>query len=184
MRLFVCDKCQCVENTSLMNGDYKNRNNEYPNLSMMEMHGFNEEYSKTHIRQPEYMLCSECNTGTWHGEFNKDKATGIEIEMSKSMKGKVFSNHDLWDYDKPLYDNMTVENVKNFDKRKVKEKSRTEEMHSKVNNMVSKSTPYDNDRWWIISEPYKRETPKIGRNNKCPCGSDKKYKKCCNNKGK
>jgi preprotein translocase subunit SecA len=26
---------------------------------------------------------------------------------------------------------------------------------------------------------YKRETPKVGRNDPCPCGSGKKYKKCC-----
>jgi preprotein translocase subunit SecA len=26
---------------------------------------------------------------------------------------------------------------------------------------------------------YKRETPKVGRNTPCPCGSGKKYKKCC-----
>ena len=28
-------------------------------------------------------------------------------------------------------------------------------------------------------EPVRRETPKIGRNDKCPCGSGKKYKNCC-----
>jgi hypothetical protein len=28
----------------------------------------------------------------------------------------------------------------------------------------------------------RRETPKIGRNDPCPCGSGKKYKKCCMNK--
>jgi hypothetical protein len=27
--------------------------------------------------------------------------------------------------------------------------------------------------------PYVRETPKVGRNDPCPCGSGKKYKKCC-----
>ena len=26
---------------------------------------------------------------------------------------------------------------------------------------------------------YVRETPKVGRNDPCPCGSGKKYKKCC-----
>ena len=31
--------------------------------------------------------------------------------------------------------------------------------------------------------PYRREEPKIGRNDPCPCGSGKKYKKCCG-KGK
>ena len=24
-----------------------------------------------------------------------------------------------------------------------------------------------------------RDTPKVGRNDPCPCGSGKKYKKCC-----
>jgi len=27
--------------------------------------------------------------------------------------------------------------------------------------------------------PYRRPTPKVGRNEPCPCGSGKKYKKCC-----
>ncbi|MBV8466842.1 MAG: DUF1186 domain-containing protein [Burkholderiales bacterium] len=28
-------------------------------------------------------------------------------------------------------------------------------------------------------EPFVREAPKVGRNDPCPCGSGKKYKKCC-----
>jgi preprotein translocase subunit SecA len=31
-------------------------------------------------------------------------------------------------------------------------------------------------------EPKRRTTPKVGRNDPCPCGSGKKYKKCCGNK--
>jgi preprotein translocase subunit SecA len=27
--------------------------------------------------------------------------------------------------------------------------------------------------------PVRRETPKVGRNDPCPCGSGRKYKKCC-----
>jgi hypothetical protein len=30
-----------------------------------------------------------------------------------------------------------------------------------------------------LHEPYVREGPKIGRNDPCPCGSGKKYKRCC-----
>jgi len=30
--------------------------------------------------------------------------------------------------------------------------------------------------------PFKRNSPKVGRNDPCPCGSGKKYKKCCLNK--
>ncbi len=29
------------------------------------------------------------------------------------------------------------------------------------------------------SSPVKRKTPKVGRNDPCPCGSGKKYKRCC-----
>ena len=42
------------------------------------------------------------------------------------------------------------------------------------------------DKKWYYSDgqivgtgPIKRETPKVGRNEACPCGSGKKYKKCC-----
>ncbi|OQX86863.1 hypothetical protein B6D60_05320 [candidate division KSB1 bacterium 4484_87] len=28
-------------------------------------------------------------------------------------------------------------------------------------------------------KPIKKATPKIGRNDPCPCGSGKKYKHCC-----
>jgi len=30
-----------------------------------------------------------------------------------------------------------------------------------------------------IAEPYRRGSVKVGRNDPCPCGSGKKYKKCC-----
>ena len=30
-----------------------------------------------------------------------------------------------------------------------------------------------------IQLPFHREEPKVGRNDPCPCGSGKKYKKCC-----
>ncbi len=33
----------------------------------------------------------------------------------------------------------------------------------------------------FFPEPYVRPEPKIGRDDPCPCGSGKKYKKCCLN---
>lgn len=33
----------------------------------------------------------------------------------------------------------------------------------------------------FINAPVRREAPKVGRNDPCPCGSGKKYKKCCLN---
>jgi SEC-C motif-containing protein len=46
---------------------------------------------------------------------------------------------------------------------------------------------FENGRWYYIDgiQPRKKMTPalieKIGRNDTCPCGSNKKYKKCCGN---
>ncbi|MBE0565935.1 MAG: SEC-C domain-containing protein, partial [Krumholzibacteria bacterium] len=33
------------------------------------------------------------------------------------------------------------------------------------------------------ARPVQREEPKVGRNDPCPCGSGKKYKKCCGVQG-
>lgn len=41
--------------------------------------------------------------------------------------------------------------------------------------------------WWLARrenqapslEPQRRPEPRVGRNDPCPCGSGKKYKKCC-----
>lgn len=37
----------------------------------------------------------------------------------------------------------------------------------------------DADNVAIPTIPFTRETPKVGRNDSCPCGSGKKHKKCC-----
>ena len=38
---------------------------------------------------------------------------------------------------------------------------------------------YYQDGEMIKQKPVVRETPKVGRNEPCPCGSGKKFKKCC-----
>ena len=37
---------------------------------------------------------------------------------------------------------------------------------------------HDHEHQHAVSEPYRRDTPKLGRNDPCHCGSGKKYKKC------
>jgi len=36
-----------------------------------------------------------------------------------------------------------------------------------------------NGKWFYTGEAPKQNTNKAGRNDPCPCGSNKKYKKCC-----
>lgn len=39
---------------------------------------------------------------------------------------------------------------------------------------------FDNDYdFFEVQQPFVREHPKVGRNDPCPCGSGKKYKRCC-----
>ncbi len=38
---------------------------------------------------------------------------------------------------------------------------------------------FDDDEEFMPAETFVREQPKVGRNDPCPCGSGKKYKKCC-----
>ena len=38
---------------------------------------------------------------------------------------------------------------------------------------------YYDDGQIVGTGPLKRTTPKVGRNEPCPCGSGKKFKKCC-----
>jgi curved DNA-binding protein CbpA len=38
---------------------------------------------------------------------------------------------------------------------------------------------YDDEPEPALPEPVRRDQPKVGRNDPCPCGSGKKYKRCC-----
>ncbi len=44
---------------------------------------------------------------------------------------------------------------------------------------VEEALPEDDDDEFEAVDTYRRAGPKIGRNDPCPCGSKKKFKKCC-----
>jgi len=52
--------------------------------------------------------------------------------------------------------------------------------HHEVSTFVKEPDGWKFEDGELIGEtPMTRDTPKIGRNDPCPCGSGKKYKKCC-----
>jgi preprotein translocase subunit SecA len=64
------------------------------------------------------------------------------------------------------------------------EQGREEEARA-IRERLARETPRDEDNRYglpddesVNIEPI-RTGPKIGRNQPCPCGSGKKYKKCC-----
>jgi len=72
--------------------------------------------------------------------------------------------------------------IKRRKKRAEKQKSRMNQLNDPVNEPANKY-PAIKEQGMMEStanvEPFKRESRKIGRNEPCPCGSGKKYKKCC-----
>ncbi len=176
MGLFVCSECGCVENTNCATIGINNDPN-FPNLRTMAMHGFGKLYEETKIKQPEHMLCSKCNTGTWHGEWEQSWPTDVELAMAEDVEGRTFTNHPLFkgSYNNEM-DNYTLEQ---FEIENAKRKADMEKLQE-----PGAIEPVDmyGDLKWDYFEPYVREEPKIGRNDSCPCGSGKKYKKCCINK--
>ena len=50
---------------------------------------------------------------------------------------------------------------------------------AKTYRQLAKSGAFDDFDDFPVEMPYVRDVPKVGRNNPCPCGSGKKYKRCC-----
>ncbi len=51
--------------------------------------------------------------------------------------------------------------------------------HHEISEFVKENGTWFFREGRFITETFKRESPKIGRNDPCSCGSGKKFKKCC-----
>lgn len=51
--------------------------------------------------------------------------------------------------------------------------------HHEISNFVKADGEWFFDDGYTPSTTVVRDSPKVGRNEPCPCGSGKKYKKCC-----
>lgn len=119
----------------------------------------------------------------------------FEIETSrKDLKYLKEKHPDAYDINKQFYDKIIFpqktrrleeEIHKNMTKYQKKYPLEFQEALSNVFDMDDQEYDdyeqgYDNTfDPFEESEPYVRDQPKIGRNDPCPCGSGKKYKKCC-----
>lgn len=178
MSLFVCMECGCVENTNLCTPlDRKELDENFPNLFTMEMHGFSRDFDDSEDREIR-MLCSECNTGIWHGEFEKTQATDVELRMAELQGEMTFTLHPLYKKYEHDPDSITVEMLDEMVDSRNEEHSYEAMFKDKLQKLNGKSI-YDTLGWGDTINPFVREEPKIGRNELCPCGSGKKYKKCC-----
>ena len=107
MSLFLCSRCGCIENTNLVNKTYKptlchfngDEKDFHPSLSRMSMDGYDDEdiYLNGKIwkhRSDIMYLCSECNTGTWHDEFEKTMPSERTVILSQFSKAGYITTYD------------------------------------------------------------------------------------------
>ncbi len=102
---FKCSKCGAIEKHSCVNVKHLQTEYQiyqhhipgemiddvYPKMSLIDMQGHSDEdiivngnifKKKNEIM----MLCSKCNTGEWHNEFNREEATEEESEVAHYSK--------------------------------------------------------------------------------------------------
>ena len=173
MSLYICSKCGTIENSNLITR--KNKIEGYPNYSFLEMVVGNVD---DELNWKCNLLCSECNSGTWHGEFDKREPTNIEKRMQEQMLKQqlcLFTQHAYYDTYVREPGIITEELLDSYENDLV-EKEETDKISEEVKRLLK-------NRDWMYSshDPYVREEPKIGRNELCSCGSGKKYKRCCIN---
>lgn len=108
MSLFVCSKCGCIENTAtcsnselrtVYTAEIKDEDKFFPHMGRMDMDGHDDEdiivNGKVWKRKDEIkVLCSECNDGVWHGEFNKEQATEDELKLAAYSKYNMVTPYD------------------------------------------------------------------------------------------
>ena len=103
-------------------------------------------------------------------KFMHDKISWTGLEIVNVKKGNASDEEGEVSFIAYYQENgekKTLQEVSKF----IKEEGRWfyNEHESKVISSISSSA----------GKPFTRDLPKVGRNDPCPCGSSKKYKKCC-----
>ncbi len=78
-----------------------------------------------------------------------------------------------------LLHNVDIPELSEIRERRQEEKKQREIRKKEFDNIFCDMDQMKNKGTVL---PFKRKTKKVGRNEPCPCGSGKKYKKCCLNK--
>ncbi len=119
-------------------------------------------------------LLSESIIGDWES-FEKDM---INPDPKYAYEMVTFDN--IYDH---YHHILTTWNSYMSDEERAEQERKMSERLKKMDpELFKKLHEEDDDDGWLFNEPQmpiRREEKKVGRNDPCPCGSGKKYKKCC-----
>ncbi len=117
-------------------------------------------------------------------EKTQEVADLIALFMSHKLQGPQIGFEITTIIDR-LKNNMSIEQIVEDVKTRIKfENSNSESVFIALVTKISKSLPLWTLKGHTYAEVFGENQPprtvtKIGRNENCPCGSGKKYKKCC-----
>ena len=107
--------------------------------------------------------------------FTRENAlyVGDALETLSSLYNKEIPELDIINQERNAYLKRRKEREEELD-----ELAEDYYLSQKVEFNMNHEDLYEDENVKPV-ETYKREHPKVGRNKPCPCGSGKKYKKCC-----
>ncbi|HHT00451.1 MAG TPA: preprotein translocase subunit SecA, partial [Thiomicrospira sp.] len=71
------------------------------------------------------------------------------------------------------------QDVDDFDEQTEKERPQQLEANHPAAEGIAQTTQEAAEKGDATDGTFRRDVPKVGRNEPCPCGSGKKYKQCC-----
>jgi uncharacterized protein YecA (UPF0149 family) len=90
--------------------------------------------------------------------------------------------NEYWEDLKPVFENTFSRTANEIDKL-IREYQDTHPVADRIKKELEVEQREQRRQHLVDSgEPYVKSQPDVGRNDPCPCGSGKKYKKCCMNK--
>lgn len=140
-----------------------------------ELELFNQEKLQRRVNK-QTMLChfpAELQLEMFQAGQNEDP--DVYLKCLKRLLKKYKSNEELYDLCGLVESEMMLMNNPGL----VEDMLMYEQMAGQMEGNIY---PWDEDALdWMKPEipTYVRDQPKVGRNDPCPCGSGKKYKKCC-----
>lgn len=103
------------------------------------------------------------------------KAVNLQLDDWQTMLNDPAMSEIL----RPIY-LLGTEELASEDEAQIETPAQREELAKLIPASVAGIYRYWSPTRRSITDPaIRREMPKIGRNEKCPCGSGRKYKKCC-----
>jgi preprotein translocase subunit SecA len=138
-----------------------------------------DEYPPGTIRRLEKMVMLNVIDNMWQGhllemDYLKE---GIGLRAIAQKDPLVEYKHEAFNLFKQLIDEIKFDTIKLlFNARIVAVRSELKDQEQQLSNVSTSGPSAPEEK---IRQPVRADINKVGRNDPCPCGSGKKYKKCC-----